>query len=122
MAAATHVLKATVLDVGGEVSVRRAGFVPQLVVVPGAGVGILDDCGQGCAAGHPFHQAAQDPGNVPFLSRGGGGVPAGSPAAEKRLELLQVHGLPGGKAVHCHPDGLRVGLAEDGDMDVITEV
>ena len=107
---------------GGKVGVGRAGLVPQLVVVLRAGVGVLDDGGQGCAAGHPIHQPAQDPGDVPLLPGGGGGVPAGCPAAEKGLELLQVHGLPGGKAVHRHPDGRRVGLAEDGNMDVLTEV
>ena len=122
MAAPPHILKTAVLDMGGEIGMSRAGLVPQLVVVLGAGVCVLDDGGQGCAAGHPIHQPAQDPGDVPFLSGGGGCVPAGRPAAEKRLKLRQLHGLPGGKAVHRHPDGLRVGLAEDGDMDVLTEV
>ena len=122
VAAAPHILKAAVLDVGGEVGMRRAGLVPQLLIVSGAGVGVLNDGGQGRAAGHSIHQPAQDPGHIPLLPGGGGGVPAGGPAAEKGLELLQVHGLPGGQAVHRHPDGLRVGLTEDGDMDVFTEV
>ena len=46
----------------------------------------------------------------------------GGPALEKSLELLQVHRLPGGQAVHRHPDGRSVGLAEDRHVDVLTEV
>ena len=122
VAAPPHVLAAAVLHLGGEVGVGGPGLVPELVVVFGAGVGILDDGGQRGSAGDAVHQSAQNLGRIPLLPGGGGGVPARGPALEEALELLQVHRLPGGQTVHRHPDGRGVGLAEHRHMDVLTEV
>ena len=122
VAAPPHVLAAAVLHLGGEIGVGGPGLVPELVVVFGAGVGVLDDGSQRSPAGDAVHQTAQNLGHIPLLPGGGGGIPAGSPALEEALELLQVHRLPGGQAVHRHPDGRGVGLAEHRHVDVLTEV
>ena len=122
VAASPHVLAAAVLHLGGEVGVGGPGLVPQFVVVFGAGVGILDDGGQRSPAGDAVHQSAQNLGHIPLFPGGGGGIPAGGPALEEALERLQVHRLPGGQAVHRHPDGRGMGLAEHRHVDVLTEV
>ena len=47
---------------------------------------------------------------------------AGCPAAEEAVQFLQVHPLSGGQAVHSHADGLRVGLAEYGNVEIFTQI
>ena len=122
VAAPGHILEAPVLHLGGVVGVGGAGLVPQLAVVLGAGIGVADDGGQGGPAGASLRQPAQDLRHVPLLPGGGGAVPARGPAPQEGLELVQVHRLPGGQAVHRHPDGRGVGLAEHRDVDVFTPV
>ena len=115
VAASRHVLKAPVLHLGGVVGVARAGDVPEVVIVPRPGVGVADEGGQGGAAGAALRQAGEDLRPVPLLPGGGPGAPARGPAVEEGLEFLQVDGLPGGQAVHRHPDARGVGLAEKGN-------
>ena len=122
VAAPRHVLKAPVLHLGGVVGVAGAGHVPQVFVVLGPGVGVADDRGQGGAAGASFVQARQEFRPVGLLPGGGPGPGPRSPAVEEGLQLLQVHFFPGGQAVHRHPDGRGVGLAEHRHVDVLTEV
>ena len=85
-------------------------------------IGIFNDGGQWGAAGDAVHQAAQKPGLVRLLPGGGGGIPTRGPALEKAVQLLQVHPLPGGQAVHRHADGRGVGLAENGHMQIFTQI
>ena len=117
-----HILKAAVPHLGGVVGVAGAGHIAEGGIVTGPGIGILNDGGQWRTAGNAVHQAAQKPGLVRLLPGGSGGIPARGPALEKAVQLLQVHPLPGGQAVHRHADGRGVGLAENGHMQIFTQI
>ena len=53
---------------------------------------------------------------------GGEGVFAGPASVQKGLESIQVHRLAGRQAVHHHADGRPVGLAEDADLQEMSEL
>ena len=110
-----HILKAAVLHLGGVVGVAGTGDVLQVLIVPGPGVGVPDNGGQGRPASLALDQAGKNLRLVPLLPGGGPGAGAGGTPGQKGLELLQVHRLPGGDAVHRDPDGRGVGLAKDGN-------
>ena len=119
MPPARHILKAPVLHLGGIVGMSRPGNVPEISIVPRAGIGIANDRRQRGAAGSPLAEPRQKLRLVPLLP-GGGPVPRpGGPAVQKDLELLQVHRLSRRQAVHRHPDGRGVGLTKDGKILLI---
>ena len=85
-------------------------------------VSIFDDRAQRGSTGDAVFQAGEEHRRVGLPPGGGKGALPRLPPGQEGVQLLQVDGLPGGQAVHRHPDGLRVGLTEDGDVDVFTEV
>ena len=111
--AAGHILVAAVLHLGRVVGVARAGAVPEIGIVAGPGVGVADDGRHGRAAGPALHQARDELRRVGLLPGGGDPALARSPAVEKLLKPVQIHGDPGGESLHGHADGRGVGLAEN---------
>ena len=70
MPAACGILEAAVLHLSGVVRMTGAGTVFQIGVIPGAGILIMDDCSNGCAAGEAIQNAGQKLRPV-FLPTGG---------------------------------------------------
>ena len=120
VAAAGIVLTAEIFHVGGIVRVARPGHRGEGSVVLGAGVPIADDGGQGHAAGGISPQPRQKLRGVRLFAGGGIGVAAGSPALQEALQGLKIDLLPGGDALQGHADGGGVGLAENGQVKVLT--
>ena len=114
MAAACRVLMSAVFDLGGVVRMAGAGAVLQVGVVPGAGVGVADEGGDGCAAGGVFHQTGEKFRRVRLPAGGGVVVLSRGPAGKKGGQGFHIHGKPGGNAVENHADARPVGLAENG--------
>ena len=115
MPPARHILKAPVFHLGGIVGMSRPGNVPEISIVPRAGIGIANDRRQRGTAGSPLAEPRQKLRLVPLLPRGGPVPRPRGPAVQKDLELLQVHRLTRRQAVHRHPDGRGVGLTKDGN-------
>ena len=117
VSAAPHVRRAAPLDGGGKIRMTGTGRVREAGIIGGVLVGVFDDGAQRRAAGPAVFKARQEYGHVPLLAGGGEGAAAASAAVQKGLQFLGVHGLPGGKPVDDHADGLAVGLAEYADLD-----
>ena len=116
VAAAGDVLRPVPLGPGREVGVSRARDGEDVVVVLRAGVGVLDDRRERCAAGLAARvEAGDDPGGVGLLARGPPGVSAGRAAGDEGGERVEVDGHAGGEPLDHAADGGGVGLPEDGD-------
>ena len=85
MAAAGCVLEAAVFNLGGVIRVTWAGTVGQIGIVSGTGIGIVNDGGNGGAAGKAIQDSRQKFRTVFFFPGGGPIVPAGGPAIQKGL-------------------------------------
>ena len=81
VAASRRVLPAPIPHLGGVVGVSGPGHVLQIVVILGAGVGVLNHRRQRGSAGHSVHQAAQDFRQVRLLPGGGHVAVSRGPAA-----------------------------------------
>ena len=87
----------------------------------------MNDGTEGEATGGDFVFSALDDsrqklGNVRFVALRGHFAGARTPAVEKGLELGEVDGFSGGQTVEGHPNGLPMGLAENGDFEAGAEV
>ena len=120
MPASGGILEAAVFDLCGEVGMTGAGTVLQVFVVPGSGVVVANDGGNGRAAGKAVQNTGQELRPVPLLPGGGPAVLAGSPAVEKDLKCFQIHRQTGRNPVQGHADGSPVGLTENGELQVFT--
>ena len=122
VATAPHVRLALPLHKRGVIRVAGPGLVPELRIVRGVLVAVLDHSTQRRTAGDTVFQPGEEGGAIRLLSKGGEGVFAGSAPVQKGLERIQVHCLAGGQAVHHHADGRPVGLAEDADLQQVSEL
>ena len=85
MAAACYILIAAVFHLRGVVGVTGTGDVVEIGVVLGPGIFIVDDGGNGRAAGVAVQQACQKFGTVFLLAGGGPVVLAGCSAVQELL-------------------------------------
>ena len=113
VAAACRILVATVFDLGCIIGMTGSGTILQVVIVPGAGVGIADDGSNGGATGEPIHNSRKDLRCVRLLPRRRVGIAAGCPAAKESGQGIHIHGKSSGNAVETGPDSCPVGLTED---------
>ena len=114
MAAASRILEAAVFNLGGVIRMTWPGTVGQIGVVSGTGIGIVNDGGNGGAAGKAIQDSRQKFRTVFFLPGGGPIVPAGSTAIQKGLQNIEIYGKSRRDAVQGHADGRPMGLAENG--------
>ena len=99
------VIAGAIFGLVGKVSMRRPKFIGDMAVVFGAGIGIVDDHGDGGAGTPPMEDARQDFCLVFFLALGDDfGLPRPPPC-----QFLLHEGLidfqPGRAAVEDHTDG-----------------
>ena len=70
MSAAGCILKTAVLDLRGKIRMAGTGDILQAVVVAGTGILVVDDGGNGRAAGETIHDACQKLRTVLFFAGG----------------------------------------------------
>ena len=64
MATASRVLEAPVFDLSSVVGMAWPGAVFQILIIPGPGVGVADDGGDGCAGGEAVEDAREEFGPI----------------------------------------------------------
>ena len=99
VSAAGDVMHVVVLHARGKVCVPGAWFAAQLGIVLGARVGVLDNCGYGCAGGVSIDHTGNDMRGVGLAALGRGLVATGGATVQKGLQLLLVNGNAGGNAI-----------------------
>ena len=118
-AAAAPPVAVSVLGLVGEVGMRGAVEVPEMVVGARAGVVVADQDGDRGAGGPTLEHPGEDLGPVGLAPLGGQSTLAGSSTVEVVLEVVLGEGEPGRAAVDHHADAGAVALtpgaeAEDG--------
>ena len=103
---------AAVTDLGRIVGMAGTGAVPEIVIVPGTGVGIADDGGDGGTAGHIAHQTGEELRAVRFFPGGGGGAAARRTPVQKGLQFVKIDGKACRDSLHGHTDGRGMGLSK----------
>ena len=118
MAAACNILRAVKLHLCGKIRMAGAGQVTEVLIITGTGVGIADDSRKGRAAKGIGHHAGEELGSIRFLAGGGKRAVARGAAGQKGVELRHIHLEACGKTLCRNADGGRMGLTENGDLQI----